>query len=705
MSEHPPPRAPVLGGPGAVAAGSGLLSLLLGAGFVAVSLAYNHGNLVPPLDDVYIHLQYSRQFGLGEPLRYQPGAPVTTGASSLLYTALLGGAYAIGFGDRWLLGFAVGLGLLCVAAASALTALVGHRWGGRAAGAWAGALTALSGPLLWGGASGMEVGLLAALLIGTLALYLHERPRFRWTPVLGALLALTRPEGMIVAAALVAAMLWTSYRAGRLRSPATLLVPLPLLAFLGQLLIFRLATGTSQANGVLAKSWLHAGLLRQPLEIADHTLRNLQSLVGALAGLTGQDVVPPLTVVFTVLGLVALAVHHRERTLALCLGAALAAALLSISTLTTAQWQNLRYLQPFLPLVLLLGVLGVASVASALRSRAALHSLLTVALLFTLLVTPSWALRLGQQASAMREGPVSVAQWISGNVPPGDVVAINDAGAAAWFGGHRTVDLIGLTTNGMAAPSLNGPGTLYEAVRRLPPDDRPDWFAVFDRWGGVPLADLGRAAVLGAEPVITFQLAGPARPISPTAPQTCQIDRSCDRVSVWKADWSLDGSADLPDVAVPGRITDHLNVGDMADEAAHGWTPDPPVLGLQPASLLDRAVVDGRVVADSGRRVVGGETFTLRGLTPGRPVTLTGRLGSDTPLAGDRTRVVAVDVDGRASGSWTLPEGMPWRQASFTILGDRVTRDEITVTTRPEHPFLAPYPDYRSYGWWVSAGG
>ncbi|ANY05738.1 hypothetical protein [Pseudonocardia sp. HH130630-07] len=694
----PPARlAAAAGRPGPVAAATGLLTLLLGAAFVAVSLAYNRGNLVPPLDDVYIHLQYGRQFGLGEPLRYQPGEPVTTGASSLLYAALLGLAHAVGFHGQWLLAFAVGTGLVCVALAAAFTTLTGYRLGGRTAGIAAGALTALSGPLLWGGASGMEIGPLAALLTGSVLSYLRERPAFRWTPVLAALLALVRPEGFLLAAALVAAMLWTLVRTGRWRSRWTALVLAPPVVFAGQLLLYRVLTGTSQANGVLAKSWLHAGLLRQPAEIADHTLRNVQALVATLSGLSGQDVVAPFTLVFAVLGLLVLGLR-RERTLAVALGAGLALVLLSVSTLSTALWQDLRYLQPFLPLFLLLAVLGTG----VLTHRAVRHVLLAVALLFTVVVTPTWAIRLGQQASAMREGPVSVAQWIAGNVPPGDVVAINDAGAAAWFGGHRTVDLVGLTTNGFAAPALNGPGTLYEQLRRLPEQDRPQWFAIFDRWGGIPVADLGRAALLGPEPVITFQLTAPARPVSPTAPQTCQIDLSCDRVSIWRADWTLAGSGATPDAAVPGRIADHLDVGDMADETGHGWTPDPPVLGLQPQSVLDRADAGGRVVADSGRRIVGGETFTMRGLVPGRPATLTGRIGADAPVPGDRTRTIAVDVDGRPAGTWTLPEGMPWRQSSFTVPGELVTGPEVTVRTRSEHPFLAPYPDYRAYGWWVS---
>lgn len=689
-------RAPVV---------SGALALLLGAVLVAVSVGYNRGSLVPPLDDVYIHLQYARQFGDGEPLRFQPGAEITTGASSLLWMVLLGAAHAVGFDGRWLLAVAVVGGVVGVACATGFTSAAATRLGGHAAGWWAGLLTALCGPLLWGGASGMEVGLLAALTTGTLLSYLRERPRFRATPVVAALLALTRPEGFLLAAAFTAAMAWTLLRpapgpAARAGRPwgRLALVAVPVVVFAGQLLLYRVLTGTSQANGVLAKSWLHTGFLRQPLEIADHVQRNVAAILASLSGLSGQDVLAPLALVLAVLGVAVLAAR-RERVLAVVLGGGLASVVLAVATLTTAMWQDLCYLQPFLPLLLLLVVLG----AGLVGNRAARTGLLAVVLLFALAATPAWALRLGQQASAMREGPVSVAQWIAGNVPPGDAVAVNDVGAAAWFGGHRTVDLVGLTTNGMAAPSLNGPGTLYEALRALPGPERPQWFAVFDRWGGVPVADLGRAGLLGAEPVITFGLAGPARPISASAPQTCQLDRSCDRVSVWRADWSAADSAQAPDLPVPGRIVDHLNVGDMADEAAHGWTTDPPVLGVQPDSVLDRAVVaPGRLVADSGRHVVGGETFTLGGTVPGRPVTLTGRIGAGPALPGERTRVVAVDVDGRPAGEWTLPDAQPWAQASFTVPGELVTGDRVTVTTRPVAPLLAPYPDYRSYGWWAS---
>ncbi|MDQ4118125.1 MAG: glycosyltransferase family 39 protein [Actinomycetota bacterium] len=685
-------------------------SLLLCAGFVLVGLGYNQGRLIPPLDDVYIHLQYARQIGLGEPFRYFPGEPVTTGASSVLYAFVLGAAYVIGFDGRWLLGFAVGFGVLCAAATTALVFLLARRLAGRTAALWAGVLVMVSGPLLWGAASGMEVGLVAVLLVGSVYAFVREqlRGRFVATPVLATLLALTRPEGLIMAAGLVGAMLWTYRRVvpavhRTWRTPA--LAVLPLIAAAGQFLFHYLATGTAAAAGVRAKSWVHQGLLVQPLEVADQTLRNLREMSASMAGLSGQDFLPPATLVLVVFGFAALWTGGR-RTLTVVLAVGLAVVVASVATLSTAQWQNLRYLQPFVPLFLLLAVLGVDGVARAAgeaRRSVVLHGLLAVLLLFSVLATPTWAVRFGQQASAMREGPVSVGDWLAYHVPPGSSVGVNDVGATAWFGGHRTVDLVGLTTPGMAMASRNGAGTLYEALRHLPPDRRPDYFAVFDQWGGAPVGELGRSTIYGTEPLVTFQLVAPPRPISVTAPQTCQIDRTCDRVNVWKADWRNAGSGDLPDLPVPGRIRDHVNVGDLDDEARHDWAPRPPVLGLQPVSMVDAGrVAPGRTVVDSARSVTGGETFTLDGLTPGRPVTLTGRIGAG-PAQEGKARV-RLDVNGVHSSEWELPErpAGTWAQATYVIPAELVTSPRITVSTGPLAEFVAPYPDYRSYGWWAS---
>jgi hypothetical protein len=118
-------------------------------------------------------------------------------------------------------------------------------------------------------------------------------------------------------------------------------------------------------------------------------------------------------------------------------------------------------------------------------------------------------------------------------------------------------------------------------------------------------------------------------------------------------------------------------------------------------------------VVDSGRHVVGGEHFTLRGLTPGRPVTLTARVDAREPVKDRNTGagVVAVGVDGRGVGDWEFATEVPglapgaehsWAQSTFTIPAAAVTAPEITVSLGPRQPFLAPYPDYRSFSYWAS---
>ena len=63
-----------------------------------------------------------------------------------------------------------------------------------------------------------------------------------------------------------------------------------------------------------------------------------------------------------------------------------------------------------------------------------------------------------------------------------------------------------------------------------------------------------------------------------------------------------------------------------------------------------------------------------------------------------------VDVNGVHSGEWELPErpAGTWAQTTYVIPAELVTSSRVTVSTGPLADFVAPYPDYRSYGWWAS---
>ncbi|TWH21909.1 hypothetical protein JD82_03779 [Prauserella rugosa] len=679
------------------------IAWLLGAGaalvacvFVVVDLAWNQGAFIAPLDDVYIHLQYGKQLGSGELFRFNPGDPISTGASSMLYTVVLAIGHLVGFSGNGLLGYAVVVGIVCTAFATGLTYHLGRVLVGRATGVWAGVLTAVSGPLMWGAASGMEVGLTALLATGMVYLFVRERPdrRFRWTPVVGVALALVRPEGMVLALALSGAMVWTTLSGRRrgegLRPRATAWTLLPLLAPICQYLFYRVATGTFTANGVQSKSLMSDRPQFYIGDFVNRAMDNLRGAVGFFNGLSGQNYAFPGMLVVFVLGLAYVLVKHRRwRALVIALVVAFAGIVASVSTLSTALIHELRYFQPFLPVYILFTVIGLYAlsrlVARGRFRQAALHLLPTVALLFSLVALPQWAWRFGWEAATIRDTNVSVAAWIRGNLPPDAVVGVKDVGAVAYYSGHKVVDTIGLTSNGFAEASNHGPGALYEKLRAMPPGERPDYFAVYEQWPGASMHSFVDTGVFVAEPEMTFDLNVPR-------------DSSgwsivpFDEMNVYRADWRLAGTGDR--APVDGDVRDHVDVGSLDSETEHGYEADMEQPGVQPYTDLRRQ--DG--IIDSSRYILGGETFRIGNLRPGQDATLTSRT-----MVNGIEQFVRVRVDGQEVGVWNLgPNRESWETRSFDIPGRYLDSADAEITLEPVRPLLSPYPEYTSYGYWVT---
>lgn len=202
------------------------------------------------------------------------------------YAFVLGAVYALGMHGPLLHFFAVAFSVACFAASTALTCLLGARLLNRTAGV----LVAGSGPLAWGAANDMEAGLVMLLVTGTLLALVIEHPtgRFRWTPLVAELLALARTEGLIFAAALSCAALWTLWTPARsaglrTRLGRSLWVLLPLAIGAGQFLFYRLATGTSAANGVQLKSLLYDRPVFYFGEFLDRTTATVRSLLGTFS--------------------------------------------------------------------------------------------------------------------------------------------------------------------------------------------------------------------------------------------------------------------------------------------------------------------------------------------------------------------------------------------------------------------------------------
>jgi hypothetical protein len=668
------------------------LATLVSCLFVGTNLLYNRGDVSAPLDDTFIYLQYGRQIGEGEWFRYNDGDPVSTGASSFLYVLVLGAAHFLGFEDGYLLDFAIILGAGLFVLAALLGYGLGRRLAGERAGLWSGVLIAANGAFAWGATSGMEVALLSVLILATLLALVEELAsgRFLLTPVLATLAALTRPEGLLFAGAITGAVVFALLRdLGKTRpdalkrSMAVLYAFLPIAAGAAQYSFYRAATGYVVQNGVLAKSLLYEPIF-YPTEFLDEVSGNLTEItLNVLMGLEPGNYLFPGTLFFCVLGVWYLAFKDiRHRALAVMSGMALVLAISSIATLGTWGWHYHRYLLPFFPPVLVFAVVGFCSLTASRRGTWLPGALAGFALLVSLLGLPTWAAIMGGASLQVKEQQVSVGYWIRENLPSGARVGINDAGAIRYYGGHPTVDLIGLTTNGLALPSRHGPGSLYEALEQMPEEQRPDYFAVYPDW----FSDLYASGLFG-ERLATFSLS--------SRPEVAGIVGGSE-VAVFRADWGLARSGES--LRGAGTVKDTLDVADLESERAHDYEMRMPLIGLKPANILTRQrSPDGEVVLDAGRGLPGEEEFTITGLSRNRPVEVIMRTTS-APFA------LQVHADGEHLGEWSFqPSGRGWQEATFTIPAEFVRSGSLRVRLSP--PQDTPLETHTAYHYWFVQGG
>jgi hypothetical protein len=160
-----------------------------------VGLAASRTSAGYPLDDAWIHQTYARNWAETGQLAYVVGLP-SAGSTAPLWTLLLSAAYRVNI-DPYLWTMALGVASLAVSA-WLLSRLADRLLPGRPAVSWLTGLACVcEWHLIWAAASGMET-----LLFIALALALIDRVWARssgWIiGVLGGLLILTRPEGLLL---------------------------------------------------------------------------------------------------------------------------------------------------------------------------------------------------------------------------------------------------------------------------------------------------------------------------------------------------------------------------------------------------------------------------------------------------------------------------------------------------------------------------
>ena len=604
------------------------ISVALLAWFATSSVRSVAGGPAVPLDDSYIHFQYARSIAELHPFRYTEGAAPTPGATSLLWPLVLAPFYAVGFrAERlvwivWALGF-VALGLLAYETARLARGLVDE-----ATALAAGALVLAFGGFTWFAASGMEVVPFAWLLTRTVrraSEWIEARggespggPTYRELLVLAALGPCARPEGVAAAGCVAAALLVAPRRGRRVFAlpvlGAPLLPPLVGLLFTGQ----AVAT-TEYAKRLPVNPYFGGG--RFAAAVTSH----VQTFFGTLLdGRLWTSVFLPegYRLLFTAAPF-ALQVSGRLRArmprAALVL--VFAAAILIPTTYETFLVNRLRYIWPFWPAWLVgvatLGELVGGGIQYALR-RVSVDVPHVPAVLvgafaaFLALRIPASIDDVSTSSAAITHQQVALGKWAGEALPRATRLGVNDTGAIAYFSGHPTFDIVGLTTRGEAKHWSAGAGSRFEHYERLPRAALPEYFIVYAEWLGVkPI--LGeriesrsvRHTILGGETMGAF---------------VARYDL-------------LDSGANPTERRLPGkRRIDALDVADLDDEAAHRYE-------LFDATEPENVVVADDFHADGARLSRTRDSFVLK-VAPGG--LLVARLGATVPTQ------VSVRVDGKS---------------------------------------------------------
>lgn len=634
---------------------------LLGA-LVSARIVQAVGEPAVPLDDSYIHFNYARSFARLEPFSYAPGAPPSSGATSLGWVLALSLGWLVGFRELSIIWVAWALGWLCLGLLAWDTLRVARRFA-RPAIAWTAPLMVLCfAPHSWFAASAMEVIPLAWLLMRSARLcldYAEAEPALRRAApalITCTAAAITRPEGVLAAGWVC---LTLSIYGGRARRLAPLALVGPFVSpAVNWLLTGQALSATAQAKLLSTGPYATSDTLWQA------QLHNLKIFFNTLLNgeLWAQGVIPPGHAWLPVVAVLALPLAARRRPLAWVVILTFALGALLPTSYWTFLVNRLRYLWPFAAawLIALVGLCelvarGLAWLAArpllarrlpgwvATRGAALTGVALGIWLAWSLARGYPDALRdLVVSARGVHAQQVSLARWAKATLPPGATIGVNDAGAIAYLSDHPTFDLVGLTTPGEARAWRAGPGPRFERYEHEV--ELPPYLILYPSWLQVEPV-LGReltrrsvyyATILGAPEMVAYET---------------------------RRDLLRSGEAPPG----PGSLLDRLDVADLTSEAAHGYE-----LFFAHEGTSDVRVHGQR--ADGARTHRRQERFQLE-LAPGGRLWL--RAGAEAPLA------LSVRVAGREVGRFAL-SGVPWEEVHLTLPSDLPRgRAEVELTSEP----------------------
>ncbi|WP_420643832.1 hypothetical protein [Candidatus Leptofilum sp.] len=423
--------------------------------------------MVSTVDDAFITFRYVRNIISGNGFVFNPGELIL-GTTTPLYTLYLAAWGKLGF-DFITVGKLTNI--LADSASCVLLFVVVRRATNRLV-AWTAVLLILSSPYnLQYSASGMETGIYTFMLL--LILYLYGAKRWNWMALVGGLLVLVRPDGLLVL--IVMGLFWLidrqDLKSGMKYAALMILVTLPWILF---------ATwyfGSPIPHSVTAKSLTYrTSVPLHWLQILWHVFAQRGGTGGALliTALLGTGIVSTLT---------------RQ-----ALRPYLAWLLLYVGTFTFFQSGRFGwYYAPLMPLLFTFVVIGgyewfrqmmrLPAMTTIMQSN--LRTLLAGALILSYMgatgiaVSGAWQVA-NKEVAQEKLMWQPIGQWIQDNTMPEATVAIESIGGVGWYSERYIWDEGGLVSEKVYELNQETPGNIN--VFGLLQTYRPAIYIAWDPW-------------------------------------------------------------------------------------------------------------------------------------------------------------------------------------------------------------------------------
>jgi hypothetical protein len=429
-----------------------LAGLAAGAYLGAAALGYGVAGF--PLDDAWIHQTYARNLAATGQWAFVPGQ-TSAGSTAPLWSLLLGLGYWIGFPYQ---AWSYALGILALGLTGWTVARLGialfpaEPW----VGPLAGLLCVWEWHLVWAAVSGMETiwfiwlsVLLVEYQISNLQSLISNLQfdicdlRFVILGLVGGLLTLTRPEGLVLVGLVGLATGWNLRRAPAclLRAWAALAIglALPLVPYL----VFHYSlTGLPFPNTFYAKQQEYSAVLA----LYPFWQRWLMMVTATLIG--GQVLLLPGFLV--AMWRVMINIKYQISNSQLLLATWWLAHLTLYALRLPVTYQHGRYQMPVIPFFILLGLGGTAYLLRP-AAQALLPRVVSRATLLAIMLVSVAFLGLGARAYAtdvafIQGEMVATAHWLEEHTSPDSLIAVHDIGAVGYFTPRPLLDLAGLVT-------------------------------------------------------------------------------------------------------------------------------------------------------------------------------------------------------------------------------------------------------------------